>query len=98
MQQLLESGQLSMAVLSEDVQEQMREKQEEAIEGAREMLPSTGDGTQNRQQDAVSEVAQTRASQLEQIAGRPGQSSIPADIAQAGMANASPSRAGIPRS
>lgn len=88
--QLVASGQLSAAVLSEDVQEQMIEQLEEGIDQTQEVV-------QNRQTETVPESASRNAQQLETIAGRPGSHTIPQDVAEQGMRAASPSNSGLPR-
>jgi hypothetical protein len=92
--ELIASGQLGMAVISEDVQAQMQEQITEGIDQAQQLIGAGG--TQNRRQETVPEAAQAQASQLETISGRPGQMTIPNDIAQQGMAAASPTRSGVP--
>lgn len=88
---LIASGALGTALLSEDVQEQLRQDAAQAVDTAR------GEITQNRRQDTVPESAALEAQRLEATAGRPGQLSIPRDVAEQGMAAASPSRSGLPR-
>ena len=91
LQQLVASGQLGMAVLDRDVQEQMMEQADEAVDNTREgIMP------QNRRQESVPEVAAQQAQELETIAGRPGLHTIPRDVAEQGMAAATPSRTGLP--
>lgn len=90
LEMLVASGQLGQAVLSEDVQEQMMQNAEEAVERTR------GDVTQDRTVEAVPEGASANAAELEAISGRPGSQMIPAEIAQQGMAAAAPTRSGLP--
>lgn len=90
MTQLVASGQLGAAVLSEDVQEQMTQQMEGGVEQAQEVV-------QDRRTETVPESASVNAQQLETIAGRPGSHTIPRDVAEQGMRPASPSRSGLPR-
>jgi hypothetical protein len=91
LQQLVASGQLGMAVLDRDVQEQMMEQADEAVDNTRDEITP-----QNRRQESIPESASKRAQELETIAGRPGSHTIPRDVAEQGMAAATPSRTGLP--
>ena len=92
LRQMVESGMLTQAVLSEDVQEQMQEQAEEAVEGVQQQV------TQNRRVESVPVSAAREASELEAISGRPGSQTIPREVAEQGMAAATPGRSGLPRS
>ena len=92
MEMLIASGQLGQAVLSEDVQEQMAEQAEQAVQNTGEMI------TQDRTIEATPQAASAQAAELEAIAGTPGSHTIPRDTAEQGMAAASPTRSGLPRS
>ena len=92
MEMLIASGQLGQAVLSEDVQEQMAEQAEQAVQNTGEMI------TQDRPVEATPQAAAANAAELEAIAGTPGSHTIPRDTAEQGMAAASPTRSGLPRS
>ena len=93
MEILVASGQLGMAVLSEDVQAQMMQQQQEAITQAQ------GEATtQNRRVESMPVSAARDASELEALSGRPGSLTIPREVAEQGMAAANPTRSGLPRS
>ena len=91
MEMLISTGQLGQAVLSEDVQEQMAEQAEQAVQNTGEMI------TQDRTVEATPQAAAAQAAELEAIAGTPGSHTIPRDTAEQGMAAASPTRSGLPR-
>ncbi len=86
---LVVSGAMGQAVLSEDVQEQFAEQAAEAGERVRGKLSQSQDNT------PVSAAANAR--ELEGISGTPGSQSVPRDVVEAGMANASSSQSGLPR-
>jgi hypothetical protein len=91
MEMLVASGQLGQAVLSEDVQEQMAEQAEQAVMNQEQMI------TQDRTVESMPQAAAAEAAELEAISGRPGSHTIPRDVAEQGMAAASPTRSGLPQ-
>lgn len=97
MEQLIASGALTNAVLSEDVQAQMMEQQQAAIDAAQQQLSAQQPRTQNRVQDTVPISAQRDAAQLEALSGPAANQDIPREVAEQGFASAMPSRNGLPR-
>lgn len=91
--QLAASGALGQAALSQDVQEQMQEQAQESQNLASAQVQQN---QQTRQNETTPQGASANARELESISGTPGSSTIPREIVEAGMANASPSQSGVP--
>ena len=90
---LVESGALTQIVLSRAVQEQLvSDSDMEAEANVQE-----GDGTQNRRLPTTSVEAQTQTTELEQLSGALGSTSIPANAAAQGF-GASVGGVGLPAS
>ena len=90
---LVESGAMGTALLSEDVQNQLREEGEQT--GA---VAAAQAGTQQRTADTTTVAGAEQAQELEALAGTPGAANIPREVAEAGLDNANPTRTGVPRS
>ena len=84
---LAESGVLAQLALSEDVQEQLAEQAEQAVDQTKKTI-------QNRQNETVPEGTRLAVQEMEAISGAQGSLTTPREVAEQGFGAARPSQTG----